>query len=127
MHPSVCEPKSRDMAQVITGRPFIAEARIQFQETYVCSVVNTESMGQVPLAVFHFSPTNLIAPTLPAHIPLISDDPIIKAVESIHSVVCLTRGHTFLQSEFFTDCDLLLPLSIYSILSFPLRLSIFYL
>jgi hypothetical protein len=62
----------------------------------VCSVVKTETLGQVPLPVFHFSPTTLIARLLPLHIPLITNDPLIKAPDSIHCVVCLTRGQYLL-------------------------------
>jgi hypothetical protein len=108
------------MEQVITGRPIIAEARIQFQDNVRCSVVNTETLGQIPLPVFQFSPTTLTAPQLPVHIPLITNDPIIKAIDSIHSVVCLTRGPDLLLKRVLHR---VLPLSIYSILSFSLRLS----
>ena len=36
----------------------------------------------------------------------------------IHSAVCLRQVHNVFQSEFSTDCDLVLPLSVYSILCF---------
>jgi hypothetical protein len=37
----------------------------------------------------------------------------------LHSVVCLKQVHNIFQSEFSTVCDLVLPLSVSSILSFP--------
>ena len=37
----------------------------------------------------------------------------------IHSVVCLMTGYSFVQSQFSKGCSLVLPLSIYTTLSFP--------
>jgi hypothetical protein len=37
----------------------------------------------------------------------------------IHSVVCLVTIHSFFPSESSAECDLVLPLSVYSIPSFP--------
>ena len=36
----------------------------------------------------------------------------------IHSTVCLTTGHNLFQNKFPTQCDLVLPLSVYSNLTF---------
>lgn len=85
----------------------------------VCSVVNTETLGQVPLSVLRFSLTTLIAPLLPAHILLISDGPIIKAVDSIHSVVCLMRVPYLLPKTVPHRLQSNLPLSITASCLFP--------
>ena len=96
----------------------------------VCSVVKTETLGQVPLPVFHFSPTTLIPPLLPVHIPLITNDPIIKAVDSIHFVVCLTRGQYLLPKRIFhrlrssaSSFNLQLPLFFLKIIQWLLMIS----
>jgi hypothetical protein len=91
MHPSVCETAGRDMAGLSSRR-----LELNSKITYVGSVVGTVALGQVPLPVFHFSPTTLIALLLSAHISFITDDPNLKAADSIHPVVCLTRCLYFL-------------------------------
>jgi len=99
MHTAVCEPGGRDMAQVITDRPFIAEARIELQDnvgvssgeyrdtgtgsslsislstynsyctTATCSCSTHQLLHHCYLLMFHSS---AIAALLPAHVPLIS-------------------------------------------------------
>jgi hypothetical protein len=54
MHPSVCEPDGRDMAQVISGRPIIAEDRIQFQDNVrvFCGEHKDTVTGSSPIISF---------------------------------------------------------------------------
>jgi hypothetical protein len=45
----------------------------------------------------------------------------VRGVQLIIIIIhlCVLHVHSLLQSEFFTECDIVLPLSIFSILSFP--------